>query len=38
MPGSIAGIAMTQPDDEARIAAGTTILDNLYAYFRKKRG
>jgi len=33
----IAGVAMTHSDDEARIAAGTTILDNLYAYFRKKR-
>ena len=34
----IAGVAMAHPDDEARIAAGSTILDNLYAYFRKKRG
>jgi hypothetical protein len=33
----IAGVAMAHPDDEARIAAGSTILDNLFAYFRKKR-
>jgi hypothetical protein len=34
----IAGIAMSHQDDEARIAAGSAILDNLYAFFRKKRG
>jgi hypothetical protein len=38
MKSLIAGIAMAHKDDEARIAAGTTILDNLHAYFRKKRG
>ena len=34
----IAGVAMAHTEDEARIAAGATIFDNLYAYFRKKRG
>ena len=34
----IAGVAMGHKDDEARIEAGSTILDNLHAYFRKKRG
>src|SRR4029077_9950932 len=33
-----AGMAMAQSDDEARIDAGSAILENLYAYFRKKRG
>ena len=33
----IAGVAMAHPDDEARIANGSAIFDNLYAYFRKKR-
>ena len=32
----IAGVAMAHPEDEARITAGSTIFDNLYAYFRKK--
>ena len=34
----IAGIAMANAEDEARIEAGAAIFDNLYAYFRKKRG
>jgi hypothetical protein len=33
-----AGVALAQGDDGARIAAGSVILDNLYAYFRRKRG
>ena len=33
-----AGMAMARSDDEARIDAGSAILENLYAYFRKKRG
>jgi hypothetical protein len=33
-----AGVAMAHSDDEARIEAGGAILENLYAYFRKKRG
>ncbi len=33
-----AGVAMAHSDDEARIEAGSAILENLYAYFRKKRG
>ena len=33
-----AGAAVAHSDDEARIAAGSTILDNLYAYFGRKRG
>jgi hypothetical protein len=33
-----AGMAMGESDDEARIEAGSAILENLYAYFRKKRG
>jgi hypothetical protein len=31
-----AGMAMAQDDDEARIDAGGAILENLYAYFRKR--
>jgi len=34
----IAGVTKTHADDEGRIAAGGAILDNLYAYFPKKRG
>jgi hypothetical protein len=33
----IAGIAMTEEDDEQRIAAGASVLDSLYEYFRKTR-
>ena len=33
-----AGIAVAHSDDEARIDAGSAILENLYAYFRRKRG
>jgi hypothetical protein len=34
----IAGVAMANKDDEQRIAQGAPIFDNLYQYFRKKRG
>ncbi len=34
----IAGIAMANPDDERRVAQGCPVFDNLYQYFRKKRG
>lgn len=33
----IAGIAMANRDDGERIARGSAIFDDLYAYFRKKR-
>jgi hypothetical protein len=34
----IAGIAMAQKEDEARLAHGSAVFDNLYEYFSKKRG
>ncbi|MGL4960199.1 MAG: chromate resistance protein ChrB domain-containing protein [Inquilinus sp.] len=34
----IAGVAMGSKDDEQRIAQGSPVFDNLYQYFRKKRG
>jgi hypothetical protein len=34
----IAGIAMTNKDDEQRIGQGVPVFDNLYQYFRQKRG
>lgn len=34
----IAGVAMANKDDEQRIAQGAPIFDNLYQYFRTKRG
>jgi hypothetical protein len=34
----IAGIAMSQKEDEARLAQGSAVFDNLYEYFSKKRG
>ena len=34
----IAGIAMTNEDDEQRIAQGAAVFDNLYQYFRSQRG
>lgn len=34
----VAGIATASPDDEQRIAQGGPIFDNLYNYFRTKRG
>lgn len=34
----IAGIAMANEDDEQRLAQGAAVFDNLYQYFRKKRG
>lgn len=35
---AIAGIAWTHPEDEARIAAGSALLDALHGYFSKKKG
>ena len=34
----IAGLAMANEDDEQRIAQGGPVFDNLYQYFRTKRG
>ncbi|MES0067978.1 chromate resistance protein [Mesorhizobium sp. M0074] len=34
----ISGIAMAQASDEQRIAEGASVFDNLYRYFRSKRG
>jgi hypothetical protein len=34
----IAGIALANPDDEQRVAQGGPVFDNLYQYFRTKRG
>jgi hypothetical protein len=34
----IAGIAMSHKDDEARLARGFAVFDDLYEYFRRKRG
>jgi len=34
----IAGIAMAQREDEARLAQGSAVFDNLYEYFSKRRG
>jgi hypothetical protein len=34
----IAGIAMANKDDEQRIVQGAPVFDNLYQYFRTKRG
>lgn len=34
----IAGIAMANQDDEQRITQGRPVFDNLYQYFRAKRG
>ena len=34
----IAGVAMANKDDEQRVAQGGPIFDNLYQYFRTKRG
>ena len=34
----ITGIATANADDEARIAQGAPVFDNLYQYFRSKRG
>ena len=34
----IAGIAMSHRDDEARLARGAAVFDDLYEYFRRKRG
>jgi hypothetical protein len=33
----IAGIAMAQREDEARMAQSQTVFDNLYEYFKKRR-
>jgi hypothetical protein len=34
----IAGLAMANKTDEQRVSQGGTVFDNLYEYFRKKRG
>jgi hypothetical protein len=34
----IAGIAMSHKDDEARLARGVAVFNDLYEFFRKKRG
>ncbi len=34
----IAGIAMAHKDDETRLARGTAVFDDLYEYFKRKRG
>ena len=34
----IAGIAMANKDDETRLARGVAVFDDLYEYFRRKRG
>ena len=34
----IAGMAMASKDDVDRVARGSAVFDDLYAYFRKKRG
>ena len=34
----IAGIAMSHKDDEARLGRGFAVFDDLYEYFRRKRG
>jgi hypothetical protein len=33
----IAGIAMTNPEDEKRLAEGTAVFNSLYEYFKRKR-
>jgi hypothetical protein len=33
----IAGVCMTQPDDMARIERGSTLFDDTYEYFKRKR-
>ena len=33
----IAGIAMANKEDEARLAVGSSVFDGLYEYFRRKR-
>jgi hypothetical protein len=34
----IAGIAMAHKDDETRLARGSAVFDDLYEYFKRKRG
>ena len=34
----IAGIAMSHRDDESRLERGSAVFDDLYEYFRRKRG
>ncbi len=34
----IAGMAMAHKDDEARLARGAAVFDDLYEYFKRKRG
>ena len=33
----VAGIAMANREDEARIAQGATVFESLYEYFRRRR-
>ncbi|AOT25340.1 chromate resistance protein [Ochrobactrum phage POA1180] len=34
----VAGICAANPQDEQRVAQGAAVFDNLYQYFRAKRG
>jgi hypothetical protein len=34
----VAGIAMAHKDDESRLARGSAVFDDLYEYFKRKRG
>jgi hypothetical protein len=34
----VAGIAMAHKDDEARLARGSAVFDDLYEYSKRKRG
>jgi hypothetical protein len=34
----VAGIALAHRDDEARLARGAAVFDDLYEYFSRKRG
>jgi len=34
----IAGIAMANKDDETRLARGEAVFEDLYEYFKRKRG
>jgi hypothetical protein len=34
----ISGIAMAHKDDDIRLARGSAVFDDLYEYFKRKRG
>ena len=34
----IAGIAMAHKDDESRLGRGTAVFDDMYEYFKRRRG